>query len=81
MNTFIQNIEKVIMETGIDPFLPHRSKTRILLRQAIYLKLRNKGLSYPEIGEIFKKDHTTILHSIKNMRPNNPFFEIVNRLM
>jgi len=81
LKIFKEDLEKLIIKTGIPIFNPSRSTTRILLRQAIYVKLREKGLSYPEIGELFNKDHTTILHSVQKAKPNNPFTAVVNEVM
>ncbi|MHA2609706.1 MAG: chromosomal replication initiator protein DnaA [bacterium JZ-2024 1] len=47
-----------------------RKRTRDILfaRQvAIYLIRKTLGFSLPEIGHIFQKDHTTILHSLSSM--------------
>lgn len=39
-----------------------------LPRQIIqYLAYQNTGLSYPEIGKVFKRDHTTIMNSIEKI--------------
>lgn len=42
-----------------------RSKNIMLARIDCYLHLRNKGLSYPEIGKIMLRDHTTIIYVVR----------------
>lgn len=42
-----------------------RSKNVMRARIACYLHLRGKGLSYPEIGKIMLRDHTTIIHVVR----------------
>jgi chromosomal replication initiation ATPase DnaA len=49
-------------------FSDSRSKNVLRARTACYLHLRDKGLSYPEIGRIMMRDHTTIIHVIKKYR-------------
>jgi hypothetical protein len=33
-------------------------------RRDIWVFLRARGMSYPEIGDIFNRDHTTVLHTL-----------------
>lgn len=43
-----------------------RKKNAALVRGIIYDRIRKElGWSYPKIGNIFGKDHTTVLHGIK----------------
>ena len=45
-----------------------RVKTVVLPRQiSIYLVKEILGLSLPETGKVFKRDHTTIIHSLKKI--------------
>lgn len=45
-----------------------RIKTVVLPRQiSIYLVKEILGLSLPETGKVFKRDHTTIIHSLKKI--------------
>ena len=43
-----------------------RDKKLIEAKKAIYQELRDTGLSYPEIGKLVNKHHTTILRVLKN---------------
>ena len=36
----------------------------VSVRQEIFFVLRSLGYSYPRIGEICKRDHTTIIHGV-----------------
>lgn len=42
-----------------------RGKELIEAKKAIYQELRDAGLSYPEIGKLVNKHHTTILRVLK----------------
>lgn len=48
-----------------DVLSTNKSRTIMRARVACYLLLRNLGLSYPEIGKIMLRDHTTILYAVK----------------
>jgi chromosomal replication initiator protein len=68
-------IEKVYESTGI-PFAELKSNSRkrpvTLARQyamyQIYDQLYTKAYTLEEIGKVFNRDHSTVLHSIKMIR-------------
>ena len=43
-----------------------RTKTVVLARQSVYKKMRDMGMSYPEIGKAVNRVHTTILIALKS---------------
>lgn len=43
-----------------------RSAYLCKIRVSLCAKLRALGLSYPEIGEFIGRDHTTVVHNVKN---------------
>lgn len=43
-----------------------RTKSVVNARRAVAKLLRSKGLSYPEIGAILDRDHTTIMSLVKS---------------
>ena len=49
--------------------LRSRSRTRRLVpvRNQIAWELRNRGLSYPQIGRILNRDHTAMIHSVRKV--------------
>lgn len=54
-----------------------RSRRVIVARMsAIYVIRQSTDLSYPEIGRIFNRDHTTVMHSVKRVE-TNPSEEMV----
>lgn len=58
----------VAKRTGVDvPDLLGRRRTPRLAaaRRELYYALRCEGLSYPEIGGLLDRDHTTVLTEIK----------------
>lgn len=43
-----------------------RHKHLVLIRQEIFYRIRTDlGMSYPEIGKRFNKDHSTIIHGVR----------------
>lgn len=44
------------------------SKSVVRARQAIWLWLHDLGKSHPEIGELFGRDHTTIIYAVRRAR-------------
>ena len=42
-----------------------RSPTYVRARRAVWVRLRELGWSYPEIGRAFGYDHTTVLNALK----------------
>jgi hypothetical protein len=43
-----------------------RYQRLVLIRQEIFYRIRvDLGMSYPEIGKRFNRDHTTILHGVR----------------
>ncbi|MDH5796968.1 MAG: hypothetical protein OEZ19_00260 [Paracoccaceae bacterium] len=50
-------------------FSRNRSKKVVIARAIIYDRIRKElGWSYPKIGKLFGRDHTTILHGIRLAR-------------
>lgn len=41
-----------------------RTKKVVIARREAYRRCREMGLSYPEIGYIMNRDHTTVLYGI-----------------
>lgn len=45
---------------------PTRGSDQVVLaRQALMAALRHRGLSYPQIGRLIGRDHTTVMHGIR----------------
>lgn len=63
--------EVVLTETNLtleELQQPNRSEKRVMARMLFTALARAKGLSYPDIGNYLKKNHTTIIHSLKNLK-------------
>jgi chromosomal replication initiation ATPase DnaA len=62
-------LAEVCFEHGVEPReLVSRGRHRRLVRARfdLYWRIRsNWGLSFPKIGEVFGRDHTTIMHGIE----------------
>jgi ribosomal protein L16 Arg81 hydroxylase len=46
---------------------PDRSPDMVVIRAEIYEFLSNRGWSLSQIGNLFKRDHTTVLHSLRKL--------------
>jgi chromosomal replication initiation ATPase DnaA len=60
--------EEVYSETGISSqLLVSRSNEAHLVaaRSLFAVKARNKNLSYPQIGRILRRHHTTVMHGVR----------------
>jgi chromosomal replication initiation ATPase DnaA len=44
---------------------PYRYDFVVRARQALFLALRRRGWSYPDIGWFLKRDHSTVIHGVK----------------
>lgn len=53
---------KVLLD---DILSANKSKSVMRARTACYLHLRGLEMSYPEIGRVMLRDHTTILYAVK----------------
>ncbi len=75
-------IKHISNSIKINPLKKSRLKNYVLLRQSMFAYLREKGYSYPEIGEIFNMNHTTVFHSLSNKGSvrENAYNEIVAKV-
>lgn len=48
-----------------------RERKVVVARALLYRHAREMGLSYPRIGKIFGRDHTTVLHSVREHFPED----------
>ena len=56
---------------------PVRTERCVRARDVVVAILRARGMSYPEIGKLLHRDHTTIMHAISRideMMARNPAF-------
>jgi len=73
IQTPFMNIVREVCEahdvTRDEIFEKNRSKKMVMARGVIYDRIRKElGWSYPKIGKLFGKDHTTILHGVRLAR-------------
>lgn len=73
IQTPFMNIVREVCEandiTRDEIFEKNRSKKLVIARGVIYDRIRKElGWSYPKIGKLFSKDHTTILHGVRLAR-------------
>ena len=64
-------ISSVLVANGMvwrDLTRPNRSPDMVFIRAGIYEFLSNKGWSLTQIGNLFKRDHTTVLYSLRKIR-------------
>lgn len=61
-------VKKVSHESGVPTMEIHgrsRSKKIFSARVLVYKALREEGYSYPEIGKLMERDHTTVLRVLR----------------
>lgn len=46
----------------------NRKRYLVRARHQIILELRDKGLSYPKIGKLLKRDHSTVFYAAQKLR-------------
>lgn len=73
IQTPFMNIVREVCETHDvtrdEIFKKNRSKKLVMARGVIYDRIRKElGWSYPKIGKLFGRDHTTILHGVRLAR-------------
>jgi hypothetical protein len=44
-------------------------------REELYAALRKTALSYPEVGYLVDRDHTTVLYAVRRFEEKNPHYE------
>ena len=66
MEDLIKNVEYFIQKDG----LKRKSRERKYIHKRIffYYTLRNAGLTYQRIGDMFNRHHATVLHGIKTYK-------------
>lgn len=69
------SVNKAVMEIskahGVSPMLvagQNRERAIVAARNQVFDRLYRDGVSLSEIGRIFGKDHTTVLHGIRRFR-------------
>jgi len=69
---FMDILRDVCKSQGVtrdEIFSRNRNKKLVMARAVIYDRIRKElGWSYPRIGKIFGRDHTTVLHGIRLAR-------------
>ena len=83
-NMKIKNIDKdfaaLVKESGypMNEIVSVRRQHHLVdARQAIATEMRGKGYSFPAIGKVMKRDHTSILHLVQ--RRDTPEMREMNK--
>lgn len=66
-------MEKILNKYGFtmhDIRSSRRNSKLVECKREIALYLRNKGLSYPKIGLLMNKDHTSVMNLLKVLEKN-----------
>lgn len=64
-------IERAAMEAGVPVSVirgPNRRRDLCMIRWAVMLTLRERGLSYPTIGRIVNRNHGTVITGVRQAR-------------
>lgn len=67
MNNF-ELVASMAADAGVtldDLYGPSRKAHLVELRRRISVRLHEDGVSYPEIGRLLNRHHTTILHHVR----------------
>ena len=78
----IQVIQRVVDEMGVsrnDLFSQRRNRDFVAARAHLAFLLREKNLSYPEIGHIMNRDHTSIMHLLGATKEGKIYAEKFDR--
>ena len=74
-------LDLVHRELGLDlASLRADNRSRSPIRQAVFLFMRDLGLSYPHIGAIMERDHSTVIFGCKRCEGQTEAREIYLRL-
>lgn len=69
----IDQVAKLTGYTREDIIGPSRNKHLVGVRHfAMWRAYEETGRSFPEIGLVFKRDHTSVLHGVRKVRAMNP---------
>ena len=84
----VKDIAQIISaEWGVTPediFGGSRDVEFVMARAALVVRLRKQGYSYPRIGRILKRDHTTIMNAERKAqiwRERDPDFDHLCRMV
>jgi chromosomal replication initiator protein len=79
----IINVATQLFEVSRDNLLgAYRGRSVYRYRAAtIYVVKLLVGSSYPELGDIFDKDHTTIMHAIRRCEQDQHIGELIEELL
>lgn len=64
-------VRQVCAETGhsyAEITGPSHKAALCRVREGIYVRAQDQGFSLPQIGRVFRRHHTTILHGIRNAK-------------
>jgi len=68
-SSFAAGVEAVTGMPWRDIVSEYRAKEYVRVRAMVLHALRNAGWSYPAIGRLFNRDHTTIIYMERNWTP------------
>jgi len=78
-----QSVKRVVMRTAKSKGLICRSRKRQLVDQRSYcmhVLFTYAGLGYTHIGRLFKKDHATVIYSIRKHQTIGKDFEYIDNI-
>lgn len=65
----VDDAKAILSVAGVGPWVlavsPRRTSLPVLVRRAAALTLRSEGWSYPEIGRVLGRHHTSIMSLVK----------------
>lgn len=78
----LKAISLVAEELNLNPreIFANYQRKNDLAKFMCYRVYFNRGLSYPQTGKLFGRDHTTIMHGIKKLRENPELMAIADKI-
>lgn len=68
--TVAKQIREIVRDAyEVDIMVPRKDQERARLRMAAMIIMREMGYSYPVIGEVFHRDHSTVFHACHLAEP------------
>jgi chromosomal replication initiator protein len=65
----LQHLVAEYYDVSRDGLIGNRRKEKLVMARhmAMYLARVTLGLSYPDVGREFRRDHTTVIHAVRKM--------------
>lgn len=80
INNILDQIKKIEHEFAHKISTASRKPLVVRLRWCVMFVLRERGFSYTQIGDIFNKDHSTVMYGLEKVSGNQSKFTQISRV-